>query len=359
MPELHDLPLPFVAKTGWPWTEGCPCLPEVMPDGCPWPLVSIVTPSFNQAEFLEETIRSVLLQGYPNLEYLVIDGGSTDGSVDIIRRYEPWLSYWISERDRGQADAINKGWRRSHGEIITWINSDDTYCPGAIRTVVEYLTGHPHVDLIYGGCNCVGPDGEFLGVLQAWPFDLRRELTGRNLIPQSSTFFRRAALDLAGELDISLRYSMDYDLWIRLLQHQCTFQDIPTILSNYRLHRHAKTVADRLPMVSELKPILDRLYATDMPPGIRKWRTRAYSTYHRARGEVYYRMGDMSQARSEFWKAIRYLPLRLTTPVVVAYVVDTWLGTRLGPAMQRLRWRMPDVPQGDLLLGEGKTTDWL
>ena len=358
-PTLNELPPPSPSRTGWPWTEASPQLPDTMPDGRPWPPVSIVTPSYNQADYIEETIRSVLLQGYPNLEYVVIDGGSTDGSVDVIRKYEPWLAYWVSEPDEGQADAINKGWRRATGDIITWINSDDTYCPGAVGTAVQYLVARPEVDLIYGGCNCIGPNGESLGVLGAWPFDLRRELIGRNLIPQSSAFYRRRALDQAGELDVNLRYSMDYDLWIRMLQHGCRFEDVPLILSNYRLHDEAKTVADRLPMVSELKPILDRLYESDMPPGIRKWRGRGYSTYHRAVGEVHYRRGDLASARLEFLKAIRYRPFRLTTLVVVAYLLDTWQGTHLGPTVQRLRWRLPDVPGGDLLLGEGKTRDWL
>ena len=357
-PTLAELPPP-PDRTRWPWTAESPQLPDTMPDGSPWPRISIVTPSYNQGQFVEETIRSVLLQGYPDLEYIIMDGGSTDGSVEIIRKYQPWLAYWVSEPDQGQADAINKGWQRSQGEIVTWINSDDTYCPGAVGTAAQYLAAHPEVDLIYGGCNCIGPNDEVLGVLQAWPFDLRRALTGRNLIPQSSAFYRRSALDQAGDLDVDLRYWMDYDLWVRMLQHGCTFEGVPMILSNCRLHDEAKTVADKLPMAYELKLVLDRLYESDRPAGVRKWRGRGYSTYHRLVGERYYRMGDMASARSEFIKAIRCKPLRLTTPIVLAYLLDTWLGTHLGPAMQRLRWHLPDVPKGDLLWGEGKTEPWL
>jgi len=117
-PRLKDLPSPPHGKKGWPWTEETPPLPDTMPDGRPWPRISIVTPSYNQAEFIEETIRSVLLQGYPDIEYIIIDGGSTDGSVKIIKKYEPWLTYWVSEPDRGQSHAINKGMKRATGEIL-------------------------------------------------------------------------------------------------------------------------------------------------------------------------------------------------------------------------------------------------
>src|SRR5215212_7304742 len=123
-PTLADLPAPPAGRAGWPWTEESPRLPDLRPDGEAWPSISIVTPSYNQGGFIEETIRSILLQGYPNLEYFIIDGGSTDASVDIIRKYEPWLSGWISEKDEGQTDAITKGLQRCTGQVFQWINSD-------------------------------------------------------------------------------------------------------------------------------------------------------------------------------------------------------------------------------------------
>ena len=129
---LADLPPPPPGRTGWPWTVASPAVPETAPGGAPWPRITIVTPSFNQGQFLEETIRSVLLQGYPNLEYIIIDGGSNDNSIEIINRYKNWISYWISEKDRGQAHAINKGIDRSTGEVLAWLNSDDVY-------MVEFL----------------------------------------------------------------------------------------------------------------------------------------------------------------------------------------------------------------------------
>src|SRR5437588_6081454 len=134
-PTLAKLPSPLTDKTGWPWTIETPPLPVVRPDGSCWPRISIVTPSYNQGQFIEETIRSVLLQGYPDLEYIIIDGGSQDESVEIIKKYEPWLTYWVSEQDRGQSHAINKGFDRSTGLILGWLNSDDVLLPNALATV--------------------------------------------------------------------------------------------------------------------------------------------------------------------------------------------------------------------------------
>ena len=134
-PTLRELPPPPPGKTGWPWTEETQPIPDTMPDGGEWPKISIVTPNYNYGQFIEETIRSVLLQGYPNLEYIVIDGGSTDDSVEIIKKYEPWLSYWVSEKDKGQSNAINKGLKMCTGQIAAYINSDDYYLIGAFNYI--------------------------------------------------------------------------------------------------------------------------------------------------------------------------------------------------------------------------------
>ena len=119
-PTLAELPSPLPGTTGWPWREETRQLPNTLPDGSPWPRISIVTPSFNQGKYIEETIRSILLQGYPNLEYIIMDGGSNDGSLEIIKKYEPWLALWVSEKDRGQSHAINKGFLSSTGDVVAW-----------------------------------------------------------------------------------------------------------------------------------------------------------------------------------------------------------------------------------------------
>ena len=142
------------------------------------PLVSIVTPSYNQAAFLEETIRSVLEQDYPRVEYIIIDGGSTDGSAEIIQRYADRLAYWVSERDRGQTDAINKGFARATGSILAWLNSDDTYQPGALREAVDYLLAHPDVGMVYGDGNFIDEHGKVIGRFPSAQTDLQNVHAG-------------------------------------------------------------------------------------------------------------------------------------------------------------------------------------
>ena len=156
-----------------------------------FPLVSIVTPSFNQPRYLEATIQSVISQNYARLEYIIVDGGSTDGSVDIIKKYEGKLAWWVSEKDQGQTDAINKGFSRAKGEILAWINSDDTYEPGAIfLSAVNVLLAHPEVGLVYGNANYINVDGNIIGHFPAAQTDLARLRRGYVHIPQQTAFFR-------------------------------------------------------------------------------------------------------------------------------------------------------------------------
>ena len=205
------------------------------------PLVSIVTPSFNQAKFLEETIRSVLDQDYPNLEYWIIDGGSNDGSLEIIERYAPRLAGWVSEADRGQTDALNKGFARARGEILAWLNSDDSYLPGAVSEAVHFLTQNPAAGLVYGDANLIDENGRVMGKFPAAPTDYARLRRGYVHIPQQSAFFRASLWKQVGPLDPSFYFAMDYDLWVRLAKVSPLVY-IPRTWANFRLHASGKSV---------------------------------------------------------------------------------------------------------------------
>jgi glycosyltransferase involved in cell wall biosynthesis len=207
-----------------------------------FPKITIVTPSYNQALYLEETILSVIDQDYPNLEFIVIDGGSKDGSKAIIQKYAGHLAYWVSEKDSGQSNAINKGLRRATGDIITWINSDDLLLPGALHKIAELFTAVPEeVGVIHGGTLLFGQRKTLEEVFTYGKPSAEKYLSGM-VFSQPAAFFRRWALERAGLLDESLHYGMDYDLFARMA---CIsrFQQVKTIFSKYRLHEESKSVA--------------------------------------------------------------------------------------------------------------------
>jgi glycosyltransferase involved in cell wall biosynthesis len=214
-PTLNDLP-PAADKTGWPWTEESPRLPNTRADGSPWPKVSVVTPSYNSGQFIEATIRSILLQGYPDVEYIIIDGASTDESREIIRQYESWLAYWVSEADRGQSDAINKGIRQATGDIVFWINADDLCLPGAFASAVNAFAHSSQPMLVVGQAWLIDESGQYLRTLRSRFTSWQDYATRQCTIRQISTFFKRSIFMAAGLVDDSLRYTMDHELLLRL-----------------------------------------------------------------------------------------------------------------------------------------------
>ena len=203
--------------------------------------VSIVTPSYNQVQYIEETIQSVLSQNYPDIEYIIVDGGSTDGTVDIIKKYEDKLAYWVSEKDKGQTEAINKGFARAKGDILAWINSDDSYEPGAVSAAVKFLQEHPHVGMVYGDCNFINQSGKVIGKFNAAQTDYRLIRQGYVHIPQQTMFFRADLWKQVGPLDPSFYFAMDYDLWTRIAA-RAEIRYVPQTWANFRLHTSGKTI---------------------------------------------------------------------------------------------------------------------
>ena len=237
---ISNFPPPPVEKNSWPWSQDRN-LVSGENYGIALPKVSIITPSLNQGKFIEETIRSVLLQSYPNLEYIVIDGASRDNTIDIIRKYSPWIKYWVSEPDHRQADAINKGFKKASGDILAWLNSDDTYNPDAIWNVVRLFAEHPGIKILYGEAWQIDENSHRIGPCRHIRNSIfTRYLLNLDPIVQPSAFWRHELYSQIGELDNNLQWGFDWEFFIRAHQ-EVELSYLPEFLANIRIHVQQKT----------------------------------------------------------------------------------------------------------------------
>lgn len=243
-------------------------------------LVSIITPSYNQALYLEQTIQSVLDQDYAPIEYMIIDGGSSDGSVEIIRKYDERLAWWVSEPDAGQAEAINKGLQRAKGEIVAWLNSDDLYLPGAVAQAVQILQAQPEVGLVYGDAITIDPQGRRLKRLTLGEWGLE-DLMGFRIICQPAVFMRRDVLERAGYLDPSYHFLLDHHLWLRMAR-LAAVKHVPQVWAAARHHPEAKNVAQAAAFGQEAFRILNWMATQpDLAPRLAAQRRRIEAGAHR------------------------------------------------------------------------------
>ena len=291
------------------------------------PLVSIVTPTFNQADFLRDTLESVLAQDYPHIEYLVIDDGSTDATPEILAEYTGRVE-WESQTNMGQTPTINKGWERSRGDIITWLNSDDTFLPGAVSTAVNYLQEHPDVDIVFGDSLFTAADGSPIERSKSLAEFSYREFVAKchNPIPQPSAFIRRSVMEDVGLLDPSYYYFMDWDFWLRAgVDHKIAY--FPELLSTYRLHEASKTVAQAVKAAPELEYMYRRFFALpNLRNEIKSLEKDAMVNMFFTSGGYYLEGGSRTGARRMAIKAIQTRPSGILRPDVIHKFLYCFLG---------------------------------
>ena len=315
------------------------------------PLVSIITPSLNQRRFIEATIDSVLSQDYPRIEYIVVDGGSTDGTLEVLAKYDGRLQ-WISEPDRGQSDAINKGFRRAKGEILAWLNSDDTYMPGAVRSAVGHLAAHPDCAMVYGDGNLIDEEGRVTGRFPATePFDLWRLVYVLDYILQQSAFFRREAVEAVGYVDERLHWGMDWDLFIKIGK-RFRVDYLPKAMANLREHEAAKTFSGGTRRMAELVEVMHRHGSRRYPPARLVY---GFDTYFRL---VFDALETLipPRARALFLRTERSLERRARGLVericrhAQGLYADGWVAPRAHFLFRR-------IPEGHRLIVRGTTPD--
>jgi glycosyltransferase involved in cell wall biosynthesis len=270
-------------------------------------LISVITPSFNQGQFIQATLDSVLQQDYADIEYMVRDGGSTDETIEILRRCNDPRLKWVSEPDNGQSDAINKGLQLASGEILAYLNSDDIYLPGALKFIADYFETHPEVDLIYGDCLAVDANGKEIGhPLRSKPISIKEAILKYTYIPQPATFWRRRITDAIGFFDESLHFAMDRDYWIRAAISGFALSHVDRQLAGFRFHEESKTVSQGIKFWEDRLAIIEKIFKMpEMPDDIRGLKSDAlcYANYYGA--EILWNENERKQARPLLKDAIQ------------------------------------------------------
>lgn len=290
-PDISMLPTPPAGRNGWPWNEADEMLPEKMPNGAAWPRVSLVIPSYNQGCYIEEALRAALLQGYPDLELIVVDGGSTDGTLEIISKYGKWVSYWESEPDRGQSHAINKGLARCTGKYFNWNNTDDVLTKGSLAQTVLALEENPEAGGVTGYVVIIDSESTVVSINDDHPLlkgrsgflhDVERCIEGLKCGCQPGGLLNRELVVRAGGIDEDIHYAMDVDLFLRVMIHKPIYHiDFPVIM--FRMHPASKTSTWVKGRARERLKMAQKLFADPcLPQQLRAIKLKTFASAHRS-----------------------------------------------------------------------------
>lgn len=274
----------------------------------PQPLVSIITPSFNQAAYLEQAMLSVLDQDYPRIEYWVMDGGSTDGSQEIIQKYQDSLAGWVSKRDKGQADGVNKGFNKAGGEIVGWLNSDDLYYPGAVSAAVKAFARHPEASFVFSDVESIDEHGKAFNLMHYGDWKLQDLMTFQ-IIGQPGVFMRRSVLEQAGYLDLSYHYLLDVHLWIRMALIAEPEYVPDTLWAAARIHSDAKNIAHAESFGGEAFRLANWLCEDErFSPLSEKLHNKIWAGAHRLNAFYLVEAGQYKQALKSYAQVLRLAP---------------------------------------------------
>jgi glycosyltransferase involved in cell wall biosynthesis len=275
------------------------------------PSISIVTPSLNQGQFLERTVQSVSSQEYPNLEYLVMDGGSTDTSISIIQKYSARITLWRSHRDNGQSDAVCEGWQKSKGEILGWLNSDDYYYPNALATVGEFFAQNPDVLVVWGSIAIVDGNGQVLRVKQPRSLSAIDLLLFKDVPGQAGAFVRRSVFEEVGGPRLDLHYVLDWELWLRIALRYpaAAIGLLPQTLAAATEWHGAKTVTAATKDIEEVRRVLEELFAqSELPPPVRAVEKAAYARCWWRQSKAELALGQRGPALRSLFKSVQTSP---------------------------------------------------
>jgi glycosyltransferase involved in cell wall biosynthesis len=324
-PTVGQLPPPPPGKRGWPWTEGSAAIEERA--RAAWPRVSVIVPSFQQGPFIEETIRSVLLQGYPDLELIINDGGSTDETVPILRKYDRWIASWVSEKDGGQSAAVNAGWRRATGALLSWLNSDDLVMEGWLARAVPPMVADPGLDCTYGQVKVMDVDSRPLFIYPDVVPSIETVVVDWKMpFAHMGYLMRRECLERVGYLSESVHFCMDVDYCLRLLLKGCRFAAVPGDNGRFRLHEQGKTRNHHKVLLADMIKITNDFCASappEMSDIVQRARQRMY--WNAAHSSYYNR--DHVEARRSAARHLRDAGWR-AAPRVAGMVALSLLGER-------------------------------
>ncbi len=329
MPAINktEIPPASCAKQGWPWTKKSSGSQKYELSDNNFPKISIITPSYNQGHFIEETIRSVLLQDYPDIEYIVVDGKSNDNTIEILKKYGNHLT-WTSEPDEGQTDAINKGLKKSTGDIVAYLNSDDIYQPGTFLKIVHYFKNHPETAMIYGNIVHINKESDIIEYKKTRQVTIDNIFTFNVYIPQPTVFLRRSLVKNVGCFDNKLHLAMDFDYWVRVIKN-CKISFLNEYLAAARIYPEAKSSSLTSGYKEEFLYIIEKIFSDSSGIHMNKLKNKATGMIYLNAARIELMKFSNKEARKNIILSFRICPGNFLSFSAIGALIISFCGVRI------------------------------